>query len=243
MELDHVIQQIRRWFNENGRDTAVIGISGGKDSTVVAGLCTRALGAAHVVGVLMPNGVQSDLADSHKVARLLGIPYTVMNIAPIMSGMDEVFAHQETYGMDNIVQSKDAIINATARARMMCLYDVAQSLEGRHPCVVGTGNAAEIYVRYFTKWGDGACDFNPIKHAWVHEVIQLGLDVGFPEYLVRKAPADGLSGQTDEERLGFTYEDVYRVATGQPVPPEVEAEIRKRHEAGKHKVEPIPTIE
>ena len=243
---DFLVQHIRQWFRENGRDTAVIGISGGKDSTVVAALCARALGPQNVVGVLMPDGVQPDIQDSFEVVDCLDIPHTVINLDPITSGFRAAFSHQVAKGLpgeyENIPIFPPAAINVPARVRMTVLYCVAQSLPGRHAAVVGTGNAAEAYVGYCTKWGDAASDFAPIRELWVHQVVAVGRELGLPEHLLVKPPADGLSGKTDEDRLGFTYEMVYHVATGQHVPEDKLKRIREMHERSAHKRGPIPTI-
>lgn len=237
---DFLVYKIKEWFEANGRDTAVIGISGGKDSTVVAALCARALGLEHVVGVLMPNGEQTDINDSREVVQLLGIPYIEMNILDSVMGTLKDFQYAD--GPAKVSVSEGARINIPAITRMMHLYAVAQSVPG-HAAVVGTGNAAEVYVGYFTKFGDGACDFAPIKELWVHEVLEVGRELKLPEHLLVKPPADGLSGKTDEERLGFSYDEVFQVASGKGLADQEKAEkIRVMHQRALHKLRSIPTI-
>ena len=194
----YVIEWLRDWFETNGKGcNAVIGISGGKDSTVVAALCTEALGADRVVGVLMPNGVQKDISDSHEVCDFLGIKKVIINIEDAYNCISK----QVGEGLGTEVSS-NTTINLPPRLRMSTLYAVAQSCNGR---VIGTSNRSEWLAGYFTRWGDGVSDCEPIIKLTVGEVIDLGLDLGLPEHLVKKTPSDGLCGQTDEDKLGFTY--------------------------------------
>ena len=194
----------------------VIGISGGKDSTIVAKLLVDAIGCDHVFGVLMPNGKQSDLQDSIEVCNLLNIDYQIVNINQsfnaiidqIENSVTELFAgdynqkaitevKQDTYYV-----TKQAKTNIAPRLRMTTLYAIAQSLGYR---VVGTGNRSEHFIGWCTKWGDMACDINPIAHLTCTEVIALGDYMNLPKYLVHKTPTDGLTDKSDEEHFGFTY--------------------------------------
>lgn len=243
-----VVEWTRDWFRENGRETAVIGISGGKDSAVVAGICVAALGKENVVGVLMPNGVQPDIGDSVKVVEQLGIRRMDVNI----SGMCEAglmamnkaikLATEAGFLDEQLVRcvTKAAYINMQPRIRMTTLYTVAQSLSGpggMKACVVGTGNKAESMVGYTTKGGDAMCDMDPIGGLWVDEVIQVGDELGVCPEVVHKAPSDGLCGQTDEDRLGYTYDEVKLVFTGHDdeVDPERRRAIMNAHAASVHK--------
>lgn len=229
---------LRRWFGDNGRKTAVLGISGGKDSAVAAGLCRNALGPEQVLGVLMPNGAQSDIEDSRRVVEALGIRHGTANISGAYEAV--LACVREVLGED---PSDGAMINIAPRLRMTILYAVAQTLserEGAGACVVGTGNRGEAEVGYTTKWGDAACDVNPLRDLWVHEVIEVGDELGYVPEIVHKTPADGLSGQTDEARMGFTYDEVYRLLTGGTVDGERRAKIEAMHRASRHKREEIP---
>lgn len=213
---DQIVQQIRNWWEVNGGvGPAVIGISGGKDSSVVAALCVEALGRDKVFGVMIPNGTQKDIADSQKLCKHLKIENTTINIGPITNEMN-ILIHTMNGDMvikkskfKPICDSSRYITNIPSRVRMTMLYAVAQNLGGR---VIGTGNASEGYVGWTTLWGDSAADFNPIKNLFVDEVVELGKLLKLPKELVEKAPSDGLTDKTDEDNLGFTYADVKKVA-------------------------------
>ncbi len=195
--LNELTVWIRDWFEENGRDcNAVVGISGGKDSSVAAALCVRALGVDRVIGVLMPNGEQSDIAMSRLLVEHLGIRHFVVNIHDGYQGLLGEVRHQ----LGDV--SRDTEINLAPRLRMATLYAVAQSNNGR---VANTCNLSEDWVGYSTRYGDSAGDFSPLSMLCVREVKALGRELGLPECLVEKVPIDGLCGQTDEEKLGFTY--------------------------------------
>lgn len=193
---DSCVQWIRDWFAENGKDcNAVVGISGGKDSSVVAALCVEALGRERVIGVLMPCGRQADIDMAKKLVEHLGIQSYELNIQKAVDGI-----LSEMTGIDVTKQTKT---NLPARIRMSALYAVSQSRNGR---VANTCNLSEDWVGYATRYGDGAGDFSPLSHLTVTEVKAIGRESGLPDELVDKVPIDGLSGMTDEENLGFTYE-------------------------------------
>lgn len=195
--LNELTVWIRDWFEENGRDcNAIVGISGGKDSSVAAALCVRALGVDRVIGVLMPNGEQSDIAMSRLLVEHLGIRHFVVNIHDGYQGLLGEVRRQ----LGDV--SRDTEINLAPRLRMATLYAVAQSNNGR---VVNTCNLSEDWVGYSTRYGDSAGDFSPLSMLCVREVKALGRELGLPECLVEKVPIDGLCGQTDEEKLSFTY--------------------------------------
>ena len=194
---EEIVRWIRDWFERNGKGcNAIVGISGGKDSSVAAALCVEALGKERVIGVLMPNGEQSDIAMSRLLTAHLGIEHYVINIRDSYQGLlGEVRQALSTV-------SRDTEINLAPRLRMSTLYAVAQSRNGR---VVNTCNLSEDWVGYSTRYGDSAGDFSPLSMLCVREVKALGRELGLPECLVEKVPIDGLCGQTDEEKLGFTY--------------------------------------
>lgn len=235
---DRIVNWIRNWFEWNGPDcNAVIGISGGKDSTIVAALCVEALGKDRVIGVLMPNGVQKDITDSSKVCEILGIKSHVVNIGPAI----EALKNQIGFGL-----SEQAETNLPARIRMSTLYAVSQSNNGR---VVGTCNASENYIGYFTRYGDGASDVEPIGNLTVDEVIQIGDYLGLPYELVHKRPDDGLPNSSpDEEKVGFTYSELDKyirdgvepegVCTNNPDLKKID-KIKSMHEKSLFKFKPV----
>ncbi len=231
---------IRDWFRVNGPDSpAVIGISGGKDSSVVAALCREALGRDRVFGVMMPNGVQPDIDVSRDLIRTLGIPGGTVNIQDGYLGLRHAI---ETGLADDLPGfSRQASINLGPRLRMTTLYAVSQCINGR---VVNTSNRSEAYVGYATRWGDSVGDLAPLVRLTVAEVRIVGRILGLPARFVEKAPSDGLSGKTDEDALGFTYEalDTY-ILTGVCDDPAVKEAIDRKHAANRFKLEPIPSFD
>ena len=234
---DQVVQWIRDWFEENGKGcNAVLGVSGGKDSSIVAALCAEALGKDRVIGVTMPNGVQKDISDSMRLIEHLGIRYCNVNIGDtcqtLMAAVKEQLA---TLGKD---VSEQTIINLPPRVRMTTLYAVSQSMNGR---VANTCNLSEDWVGYSTRYGDAAGDFAPLGGLVVREVIAIGKELGLPIDLVEKTPSDGLCGKTDEDNLGFTYAvlDEY-IRTGVCDDPIVKARIDDKHVKNLFKLKPIP---
>ena len=215
---DQAIQWIKEYFEKNGNSEtkAIIGISGGKDSSVVAALCCAALGKERVIGVMMPNGVQSDIADSIKLCNFLGIKNYTVNIGSAYEALSNEI--KSVTNTENTTPQFNT--NTPSRLRMTTLYGIA-ALEGnaRISC---NGNYSERLSGYFTIWGDGAGDFAPLANLFVDEVVQLGLDLGLPRELCVKPPADGMSGKTDEDNLGFTYEELKKVATGKEAEVDVE---------------------
>lgn len=200
-EIQNIVDSIKKYFVANGNENtkAVIGISGGKDSTIAAALLVRALGADRVVGVMMPQGYQSDLDDARKVCEILGIQNFVINIEPICDELFKAFTSNTDLSLNSQINT-----NAPARIRMNILYMVAAALGGR---VINTGNASELYVGYTTKYGDLAGDYAIFRDYYVREVIEIGKKLEeLPIELIVKEPADGMSGKTDEDNLGFTYE-------------------------------------
>lgn len=234
---DQVVRWIRDWFEENGKGcNAVLGVSGGKDSSIVAALCAEALGKDRVIGVTMPNGVQKDISDSMRLIDHLGIRYCNVNIGDtcqtLMAAVKEQLA---TLGKD---VSEQTIINLPPRVRMTTLYAVSQSMNGR---VANTCNLSEDWVGYSTRYGDAAGDFAPLGGLVVREVIAIGKELGLPIDLVEKTPSDGLCGKTDEDNLGFTYAvlDEY-IRTGVCDDPIVKARIDDKHVKNLFKLKPIP---
>ncbi len=196
---DRIVTWIREWFDNNGKECkAVIGISGGADSTVVAALCVEALGKERVFGVLMPCGEQKDISDALRLVEHLGIEYVIVNIADAVGAVQK-----EVKDALNQQWSTQSAINLPPRIRMTTLYAVSQTVNGR---VANTCNLSEDWVGYSTRYGDSVGDFSPLSHITKTEVKQIGMTLELPRELVYKTPSDGLCGKTDEENLGFTYE-------------------------------------
>ncbi len=225
---------IQKFFEENGPTSpAVVGISGGKDSSVVAALCKEALGKDRVIGVLMPCGEQSDIDAAYALVHHLDIPYYVVNIKDAVEGVLSAMPE----GMEISAQTK---MNLPARIRMTTLYAVSQSKNGR---VANTCNLSEDWVGYSTRYGDAAGDFSPMSHLTVSEVKEIGRYLGLPDFLVDKTPIDGLSGKTDEDNLGFTYAVLDRyIRTGEIDDPKVKEMIDTRHKNNLFKLELMPSF-
>ena len=242
------VEWIRKWFAQNGPDcNAVLGISGGKDSTIAAALCVEALGKDRVIGVLMPNGDQKDIDDAYAVCEALDIRYVEANIRntfnAVCSSVLPVFVRREGqhHYRGAFIPSDQARINLAPRLRMTTLYYVSQSMNGR---VCNTSNASEIYVGYSTRYGDGAGDFAPLAGLLSDEVIAIGDTYDcLPHGLVHKAPADGLTGKTDEDILGFTYAELnHYLRTGECGNSAVAAKIDALHQKNLFKQLPMPAF-
>ena len=230
---DSCIRWIKEFFEENGKGcNAVVGISGGKDSSVVAALCVEALGRDRVIGVLMPNGQQHDIDVSRKLVEFLGIRSYTVDI------------HDAVEGVKNAIPfelSEQSRVNLPARIRMATLYAVSQSNNGR---VANTCNLSEDWVGYATRYGDGAGDFSPLSHLTVQEVKAIGRALGLPEIFVEKVPEDGLSGKTDEDNLGFTYKVLDRyIREGVIDDPDTKERIDRLHKANMFKLQLMPSFD
>lgn len=238
-EIEHIVDWIKHYFIKNGADSkAIIGISGGKDSTIAAALCVNALGADRVIGILMPQGVQEDIKDARRVCEFLGIHSYEIGIG---SACNALYSAIDTgYDYDhNIEKNKAVSTNLPARIRMTVLYAMAAELGGR---VCNTCNRSENYIGYSTKYGDHAGDFSPLGHYTVRELLAIGDALGLPHDLVHKTPADGMCGSSDEANLGFTYEelDAYLL---EDIAPKYETLklIEQAHTKNVHKMINIPT--
>ena len=232
-----VLAWIQKYYEGNSQGKAVIGISGGKDSTVCAGLLTRALGADRVICVLMPNGEQYDISDSFQVLEHLQIPVEnrrVINIGETYQAALKALGYQDGHPISPVVTT-----NLPSRLRMSILYAVAAEFPGSR--VVNTCNRSEDYVGYSTKFGDAAGDFSPLAELTVREVLEIGDDIGMPANLVHKAPSDGMCGSTDEMKLGFTYQELddFLLGTGMPCQ-ETMDKIEHLHRINLHKLLPMP---
>lgn len=230
-----LIAWIRDWFSTNGPDSpAVIGISGGKDSSVVAALCKEALGKDRVFGIMMPNGVQPDIEVSHDLVNFLGIRHAQIDVSMGIEGV------KQSLIASNITPSTQTNINLPPRIRMATLYAVSQTVNGR---VSNNCNRSENYVGYSTIFGDAAGDFSPLSNLTVTEVIKIGECMKMPKEFIYKAPSDGLTDRTDEDNFGFTYEDLDTyILTGVCPDLRIKELIDRRHAANLFKMRTMPSF-
>jgi len=228
------VEWIREFFEKNGPGcNAVVGISGGKDSSIAAALCVEALGKDRVIGVLMPQGQQHDIDMAHLLVNHLGIKHYVINIKDTVDAMLKNMP-------EGLEITSQTVQNIPPRIRMTTLYAVSQSHNGR---VVNTCNLSEDWVGYSTRYGDSVGDFSPLSNLTVTEVKEIGYLLGLPKELVDKTPIDGLCGKTDEENLGFTYAelDVY-IRTGKIEDLQKKEIIDRKHKANLFKLELMPSF-
>ena len=234
-QLPGLLDWMRAQMKSCGGKTAVVGISGGKDSSVIAALCVEAYGRENVVGVLMPDGVQPDIDYSNGIVDFLGIKHYTFNIHGGTSG---ILGEMARLGIE---ASRQTTVNLPSRIRMATLYAIAQSVDAG--IVVNTSNLSEDWVGYSTRYGDAAGDFSPCSHLTVQEVKQLGRALGLPSELVDKVPIDGLCGKTDEENLGFRYDELDRyIRTGQIDDSGKKAKIDRLHKMNQFKLELMPAF-
>lgn len=245
MNCELYLQNLKDKFEELDINKAVIGLSGGKDSNIVAKLMVDLLGKENVVGVMIPNGGSNDSL-AEELVSLLGIKSVTCDIGRTFDRMCDCVTANLTLTHNEL--SEAAYINIAPRLRMTVLYAVAQSLGGGYR-VIGTTNRSENYIGWLTKWGDGGVDVEPIINLTVRELHELGLYIGLPEKFVKRVPVDGLTPATDEERFGFTYEqlDTYihtEDATGHGTcgDPVIDAKIERMHQYSEHKRNPIPDV-
>jgi len=228
------VEWIKDFFEKNGKGcNAVVGISGGKDSSIVAALCVEALGKERVIGVLMPQGKQADIDMAYLLVNHLGIKHFEINVKTAIDSLISALPSE----LDISEQSR---VNLPPRIRMSTLYAVSQSVNGR---VANTCNLSEDWVGYSTRYGDAAGDFSPLSHLTVTEIKQIGYLLGLPKELVDKTPIDGLCGKTDEENLGFTYAelDIY-IRTGEIADAKKKELIDRKHKANLFKLELMPSF-
>lgn len=238
MEFNPQIQLagLLEWMNEQMENchgkTAVIGISGGKDSSTVAALAVAAYGRENVYGVLMPNGVQPDIDYSNGLVEHLQIPHCTFNIHDAVQGVLDEMERQ------GFTPSRQTTVNLPSRIRMATLYAIAQSLPGG--TVINTSNLSEDWVGYCTIYGDSAGAFSPLGMYTTEEVIALGRALGLPERFLLKPPSDGLTGLTDEDNLGFTYHAVNEYVRCGVCDPEIKEKIDQKHKASRFKFATVP---
>lgn len=228
---------IREFFEVNGKGcNAVVAVSGGKDSSITAALCVKALGKDRVIGVMMPNGQQRDIGLAEKLITLLGIRAYTIDISGSYNATMEELAKKLPCEI-----SEQTKINLAPRLRMSTVYAVSQSLNGR---VANTCNLSEDWVGYSTRYGDTAGDYSPLSRFTVQEVRAIGDYLGLPPELVYKIPDDGLSGMSDEDKLGFTYETLDRyIRTGVIKSAEDKEKIDRLHRLNLFKLKLMPAYE
>ena len=229
------VNWIREFFEKNGKDcNAVLGISGGKDSSVVAALCVEALGKDRVIGVLMPCGEQHDIDCAYALVNHLGIKHYVVNIKDAIDGLKANLPADLTL-------SQQSLNNLPPRIRMSTVYAISQSCNGR---VANTCNLSEDWVGYSTRYGDSVGDFSPLSRLTVDEIKQIGRVLNLPAFLVDKTPIDGLCGKTDEDNLGFTYAELDRyIRTGEIDDEAKKEKIDRLHRINQFKLELMPCFE
>lgn len=226
------VQWIRDFFEKNGKGcNAVVGISGGKDSSIVAALCVEALGKERVIGVLMPYGEQHDIDMAQLLVDTLGIKHYIVNIKESVDALKSSFPFE---------LSTQSLVNLMPRVRMATLYAVSQSHNGR---VANTCNLSEDWVGYSTRYGDSVGDFSPCSYFTVAEMKQIGRLLNLPDVLVDKVPIDGLCGKTDEDNLGFTYAELDRYIREGVIDDEAKKEkIDRLHKMNLFKLELMPVF-
>ena len=228
------VEWIRDFFEKNGKGcNAVIGISGGKDSSIAAALCVEALGKDRVIGVLMPKGEQQDIDMAYKLVNHLGIKHYEVNIKDAVDGILSAMPKE-------LEVTAQAVQNLPPRIRMSTVYAISQSCNGR---VCNTCNLSEDWVGYSTRYGDSVGDFSPMSNLTVTEVKEIGYVLGVPKELVDKTPIDGLCGKTDEENLGFTYAELDKyIRTGEIEDKEKKEIIDKKHQMNLFKLQLMPSF-
>ncbi len=233
-EVDNIITFIRDYFNSNKLSGVVIGISGGKDSAVSAALFCKAIGSENVIGVAMPcHSSADDLIDAKLVADTFDFKLISVDLNSTYNSFIE-----EVSCLDDYVKSDDSNINIKPRLRMSTLYYIAQMYSKKYSntyIVAGNSNKSEEYVGYFTKGGDSVCDIKVLSDFFCDEVIELGKVLGVPSEILDKKPSDGLSGLSDEDKLGFSYLDVKKVVLGEEVDSNIKDMIINKHKANSHK--------
>ena len=239
---EDIINWLKEWFKDK-KGPVIIGISGGKDSTICASLLAKALGKERVIGIMMPNGIQNDINDSIKVCNLLEIKSYTININNMYDSLNsEIIKNIKDPNIESSFEHSTITnplysTNTPARCRMAVLYGIAALYNG---FVVNTCNLSEDWVGYSTKWGDAVGDFSILNKLTKTEVVKLGEYLGLPNELIHKVPSDGMCGSSDEDKLGFTYDDLDKYIRNipkynidgkfcEPIPKEISEKIEKMH--------------
>lgn len=238
-EADNAVVWIREYVEKTGAKGVVVGNSGGKDSATVIAMATKALGKEKVLTIAMPcNSIQSDLEDAKLVADKFEVKLLEVNLTDSYNILEDGI--NKSISKIEVQLNSEAKVNIKPRMRMLTLYGIAQSIGY---LVIGTGNLCERMVGYTTKWGDSASDFNPIANFTVDEVLAIGEYLGVPDKIIHKAPADGLGGLTDEEKMGVTYKQIAEyIETGKTDTNAMEI-IKRKNMLSKHKRKSVPFYE
>ena len=240
VELNNAILWIRNYVKNAGAKGVVLGLSGGKDSAVVLAMAVKALGKENVITVSMPcHSQNADYDDAKAAAERYGVKFITADLTRAYDEFEN--AIHSVIGETGIEElSGEAKVNAKPRLRMTCLYAIAQSLGY---LVIGTGNLCEAMVGYTTKWGDSASDFNPLANFTVREVFRIGDFLGVPEQILKRAPSDGLGGQTDEEKLGVTYAQIEEMIETGNTEERAKEIILRKYNSSRHKRSLVPTYQ
>lgn len=233
-EADNAINWIKEYVEKAGAKGVVIGNSGGKDSAVVIAMASKALGADKVLTVSMPcQSIATDFDDAKLVADTFNTRFIKIDLTETF----EIMVNEVNRALEDTQVSVESCVNVKPRLRMTTLYSIAQTYGY---LVLGTGNLCEAMVGYTTKWGDSASDFNPIGNFTVDEVLAIGAYLGVPEKILKKAPADGLGKQTDEEKMGIKYSQIAEMIETGNTDEKAKVEILRRYNASKHKRTLVP---
>lgn len=241
-ETENIIKFIKDYYEKNNLGGAILGISGGKDSAVVSGLMVKSIGKENVLGVWMPcHSKEEDKNDAKLVSEHFGFRLIDFDLTDTYENFKATLADLGSYTEE---ETKNSDINVKPRIRMATLYYLAaleSKLKGKTYLVVGTSNKDELYLGYFTKGGDSVCDIAIIADFHVDEVIKIGEYINVPKKVLYKTPDDGISNESDEQKLGVTYSDTKKYINGEEVSTdEAKQRIKKLHESNLHKFN-IPT--
>jgi len=242
-EKEKIIDFIRKYYKDNNLGGVIIGISGGKDSGVVAGLFSKALGPENVIGVMLPcHSKEEDKNDALLVAQKYGFEMLEIDLDSVYDSFNKQIDNLGSFSTEEL---KNSDINIKPRLRMTSLYYLAplmSKVKKKTYIVAGTGNKCEKYVGYFTKGGDGVSDIDVLSDLTVSEVIKIGEELGVPAKVLYKTPNDGLSGISDEEKLGVTYKEIEQYLNGEEISQESREKIICLHKNSLHKFH-IPTYQ
>ena len=241
-EVNNIVDFIKKYYKDNNLGGAILGISGGKDSGVVAGLLVKALGKENVIGVTLPcHSKEEDRIDAKLVSDYYGIELINFDITSTFDAFKDELKNLGTFTDEEV---KNSDINLKPRLRMSTLYYLAalySMVRGKTYIVAGTSNKCELYVGYFTKGGDSVHDISLLADYTVEEVIKLGEYLKVPDKVLYKTPNDGLSNLTDEDKLGVKYNDIATYLENKDLlDKEIREKIEKLHKNNLHKFN-IPT--